>query len=98
MQRFIMRSWYMCVLLRRVLTVCRLSILQRGVQVGFYPVLSDVALLRPIAPLSILCVPCTPWLFLLFLLSGEPYVGVALDVEGEGDEDVAYNGGNDADE
>lgn len=92
-----MRSWYMGVLLRRVLTVCRLSNLQWCVQVGFYPVFCDVALLCPIVLLSVLCMPPIPWLLLLFLLSGEPYVGVALDIEGEGDEDIANDGGDDAD-
>lgn len=98
MQRFIMRSWYMRVFTRRVLTICRLSVIQWGVQVGLYPVFCNAALLRPIVFLTILCVPCIPRLLLLLLLSSEPYVGVALDIEGEGDEDVANDGGNDADE
>lgn len=93
-----MRSWYVCVLLCRVLTVCRLSVLQWDVQVGFYPVFCNVALLGPIALLTIFGVPCIPWLLLLFLLSSESYVGVALDIEGEGDENVANDGGDDADE
>ena len=98
MQRLVVRSWYMCVLLRRVLTVYWLSILKRGVQVGFHPILCDGFLLRPIAPLTVLSAPCIPWLPPLLLLSIEAYVSVTLDIEGEGDEDVANDGGDDADE
>lgn len=93
-----MGPWYMCVLLSRVLTVCRVFVAQRGVQVSFYSILCDVALLRPIAALTIVHVSCVPWCLLLFLLSSEPYVGVALDVEGEGDEYITNDGGDDADE
>ena len=92
-----MRSRYMRVLFCRALTVRRLSILQWDVQIGFDSILCDIALLRPVASLTILRASFIPWLRLLLLLSSEPYVGVALDIEGEGDEDVANNGGNDAD-
>lgn len=93
-----MRSWYACVLLPWVLTICRPSALQRDVQIGFYPVLCDITLLRSIAPVTIIYVSCIPCFLLFLLLSSEVYVGIALDVEGKGDENVANNGGNDADE
>ena len=93
-----MRSWYMCVLLGRILTVCRLSVLQCGIKVGFYPVFCNIALLRSIASLAILCMSSIPWLRSLLLLSSEPYVGVALNIEGEGDENVANNSSDDADD
>ena len=93
-----MRSWYMCVLFLGVLTIGRLIALQRGVQVGLYPVLCNTTLLRPIAPVTVVDVSCVPWFLLFLLLSGEPYVGVALDIEGEGDENVADYGGDNADE
>lgn len=93
-----MRSWYMCILFCNVLTVCRLLVLQGGVQIGFYPFLGDLALLRSIAPLTMFRVPSIPWLLLLLLLSSEPYVGVTLNVEGEGDENVADDGCDNANE
>ena len=93
-----MRSWYMCVLLPGVLTIRRLSVLQWGVQISFNPVLCDITLLRPNAPVTVIFVSCVPWLLLLLLLSSEPYVGVALDIEGKGNENVANDGGDDADE
>lgn len=92
-----MRSWYVGVLLPWVLTICRRSPLQRGVQIGFYPVLCDITLLGSIAPVTIIYVPCVPWLLLFLLLSSEMYVGIALDVEGKGDENIANDGGDDAD-
>ena len=88
----------MCVLPPWVLTICRRSALQGGVQIGFYPIFCDVTLLRSIAPVTIIQVSCVPWFLLFLLLSTEPYVGVALDVEGEGDENVADDGGDDPDE
>ena len=82
----------MCVL-GRVVTVRRLSIVQRSVEVSFYPVLCDIPLLRSISPPVIIpCVGCV-----LLLLSSESYVGVALNIESEGDENVANDGGDDAD-
>lgn len=93
-----MRSRYMSVLLPGALTICRLFALQWGVQVGFYPVLCDVTLLRSIAFMAILHVSRVPHLLSFLLLSGEPDVGITLDVKGEGDEDVANYSGDNADE
>ena len=93
-----MRSWYMSVLLPGALTICRLFALQRGVQVGFYPVFCDTTLLRSIVLVAIIHVSRVPRFLLFLLLSGEPDVGIALDVEGEGDENVSNDGGDNADE
>ena len=88
----------MSVLLPGALTICRLFALQRGVQVGFDPVLCDITLLRPITPIAILHVSRVPRLLSFLLLSGEPDVGITLDVKGEGDENVANYSGDNADE
>ena len=93
-----MRSWDMSVLRPGTLTICRLFALQWGVQVGFYPVFCDTTLLRSIALVAIVHVCCVPRFLLFLLLSGEPDVGIALNVEGEGDENVANDGGDNADE
>ena len=96
MQRFIMGSWYMCILLRKVLFNQRPSVLQAGIQISFYPVLCNIALLCPVSLLTIFGMCCIPCLLLL-LLSSKTDMGVTLDVEGEGDENVADDGGDDAD-
>ena len=93
-----MRSWYVGVLLPWVLTIGRPFALQWGVQISFYPVLCDITLLRPVAPMTVIHVSCVPWSLLFLLLSSEMYVGIALDVEGKGDENVANDGGDDANE
>ena len=93
-----MRSWHMSVLLPGALTVCRLFALQWGVQIGFDPVLCDITLLRSIALMAIIHMSRVPGFLLFLLLSGEPDVGITLDVEGEGDENVANDGGDNADE
>ena len=92
-----MRSWYMSVLLPEARTICRLFALEWGVQVGFYPVFCDITLLRSIALMTIIHTCRVPRSLLLLLLSGEPNVGITLDVEGEGDENVANDGGDNAD-
>lgn len=93
-----MRSGDMSVLLPGALTICRLFVLQGGVQVDFYPVLCNITLLRSIAPMAILHVSRVPRFLLFLLLSGEPDVGITLDVQGEGDENVANYGGDNTDE
>ena len=96
MEKFIMGAWYMCILLGRVLIIQRPSVLQRGIQVSFHPVLRDIALLCPVSLLTIYCMCCIPCLLLL-LLSSETEMGVTLNIEGEGDENVADDGGDDTD-
>ena len=93
-----MGSGYMSVLLPGALTICRLFALHWGVQVGFYPVLCNITLLRSIALMAILHASRVPGFLLFLLLPGEPDVGITLDVKGEGDENVANDGGDNADE
>ena len=96
MERFSMGAWYVCILLGKVLIIRRPSVLQTGIQVSFYPVLRDIALLCPVTLLTIYCMCCIPCPLLL-LLSSKTEMGVTLNVEGEGDENVADDGGDDAD-
>ena len=95
MKRFIMGAWYMCILLGRILIIQRRSVLQTGIHVSFHPVLRDIDLLCPVALLTIYGMCCIPCLLLL-LLSSKAEMGVTLNIEGEGDENVADDGGDDA--
>ena len=81
-----------------VLTLAIPFIFRQRMEVQLSPLFSYLTLLCTVVTVLGLCPSITPLLVLFVLLAIESYVSVALDVEGEGDEDVSDDGGDDTDE
>ena len=81
-----------------VLTLAISFIFRQRMEVQLSPLFSYLTLLCTVVPVLVLCPSIIPLLVLFVLLAIESYVSVALDVEGEGDEDVSDNSGDDTDE